>query len=55
MFKNEMLNALVELQKRGVEILLTEEGWSEFVTLMSLEDSFYEEIKEIVSTDELAG
>ncbi|WP_179281001.1 hypothetical protein [Paenibacillus sp. XY044] len=55
MFKNDMLNALVDLQKRGVSILLTEEGWSVFVGLMSLEDSFYEEIKEIASTNELAG
>ncbi|MWV44857.1 hypothetical protein GRF59_14645 [Paenibacillus sp. HJL G12] len=54
MFKNEMLNTLVGVQKEGVHIFLTEEGWNVFVALMSNEETFYREIKEITTTNELA-
>lgn len=35
--KNEVLATLVELQKQGVNIHLTEEGWNEFVRLIQAE------------------
>lgn len=34
MFKNQLLNTLVELEKKGIKIYLTDKGYTEFLTLM---------------------
>lgn len=34
MFKNEMVKSLIELQKKGVKVHLTQEGVQHFLSLM---------------------
>jgi hypothetical protein len=37
MFKNEMIKMIVDLQKKGIHIHLTEEGYDEFIKLLQKE------------------
>jgi hypothetical protein len=39
MFKNEMVQMLVDLQKKGIQIHLTNEGYTEFLKLLQEQDA----------------
>lgn len=42
-----MLNTLLELHKQGIDIYMTEEGWKQFVQMLS-EIDLPEETEEVV-------
>lgn len=46
MFNNEMVQLLVDLQKKGVHIHLTDEGYKEFLKLMMKETSPHMHMKD---------
>lgn len=37
MFKNEIIKLIVDLQKKGIHVHLTEEGYDEFIKLLQKE------------------
>jgi hypothetical protein len=47
MFKNEMIKMIVDLQKKGIHIHLTEEGYDEFINLLQKEFTDDETLHEV--------